>query len=116
MLINIPRLATWIISMLVMAFILIPNVSVAQAVTVHQVEIYQFKFVPNTLLIYPGDQVIWINKDIVPHTATASNNSWDSGEILTGQSQSLTFKESAVLSYYCRYHPGMKARLKMQSH
>lgn len=87
--------------------------SIAQSATVHQVEIYQFKFVPDTLYIKSGDTVVWTNKDIVSHTATASNDSWDSGEILTGQSWSTSFNKDTVLSYYCFYHPSMKAALQI---
>lgn len=89
------------------------TLSISQDVTRHQVAIYQFKFVPDTLTIKPGDTVVWTNKDIVPHTATASNGLWDSGEILTGQSQSVVFNKDMLLSYYCRFHPKMKARLKI---
>jgi plastocyanin len=88
-------------------------ISTAQDTRVHQVEIYQFKFVPATLHIKPGDTVVWTNRDIVPHTATASNDSWGSGEVLTGQSRSASFNKDTVLSYYCRFHPTMKATLQI---
>lgn len=107
------RLIVLLTTMVAITAMVFSVFSIAQSATVHQVEIYQFKFVPDTLHIKAGDKVVWTNKDIVPHTATASNDSWDSGEILTGQSWSTSFNKDTVLSYYCYFHPSMKASLKI---
>ena len=87
--------------------------SISHAGTVHQVEIYQFKFVPDVVDIEVGDSIVWTNKDIVPHTATALDKSWDTGEILTGESKSVSFHTEADLAYYCLYHPTMKASVRL---
>lgn len=44
----------------------------------YRVEIKHFKFVPERLTVAPGDTVVWVNLDLVPHTVTAKDESWDS--------------------------------------
>jgi plastocyanin len=83
---------------------------VTQGVT-HTVEIHQFAFKPASLEIKLGDTVVWINKDIAPHTATAVDDSWNSGTIAFNESKSVLFDNDTLLSYYCRFHPAMKAKL-----
>ena len=45
----------------------------------HVIEIHKMKFQAGMLNVKIGDTVTWVNKDIVPHTATANDKSWDSG-------------------------------------
>lgn len=77
----------------------------------HHVEIAGLVFRPGALTVAPGDTVSWINRDIVPHTATAREGRWDSGEIPAGGSFTLVVGEPGELRYYCRYHPDMTAAL-----
>ncbi|MEH6456753.1 MAG: cupredoxin family copper-binding protein [Cocleimonas sp.] len=79
----------------------------------HKIVITAFKFEPVILKIKAGDSVTWLNKDIVPHTATASDESWDTGMIETNQSKSITFSKNSTFSYFCFYHPTMKAKLEI---
>jgi len=81
--------------------------------TEHQIVITSFKFEPETLEIKTGDTITWINKDIAPHTATASDKSWDTGIIKFNQSKSITFDKQPTTSYFCLYHPMMKAKLNI---
>ncbi|MCK1423972.1 cupredoxin family copper-binding protein [Bradyrhizobium sp. 180] len=60
-----------------------------------------------------GDIVEWINKDIFAHTATATNGDFD---VALPPKKSATFvvKKAGTVDYYCRYHPNMKATLKVE--
>ena len=62
-----------------------PLVAVGQEATGtrHRVEIQQFRFVPEAIEVKPGDTIVWVNLDIVPHTVTATDTdtSWDSGNL-----------------------------------
>lgn len=60
-----------------------------------------------------GDTIAWINKDIFAHTATAKNGDFD---VTLPPKQSATFivKKARSVDYYCRYHPNMKATLKIE--
>ena len=81
--------------------------------TEHQIVINAFQFEPAVLIVKVGDSISWLNKDLVPHTATASDDSWDTGEILTNQSKSITIVKGTTSSYYCFYHPTMKGKLEI---
>lgn len=75
----------------------------------HTVEIRNLQFTPQELNVAPGDTIIWINHDFVPHTVTADNESWDSGLIKANGQWQLVVKEEMLTTYFCRYHPTMKA-------
>jgi plastocyanin len=81
----------------------------------HTVIISGFQFTPESLQVNAGDTIIWINQDIVPHTATAVDNSWDTGTIVSQGQTEIVVSAAQSLSYYCFYHPGMKGTLVMNS-
>jgi len=81
--------------------------------TTHVIEIYRLKFQTKLLNVKIGDTVTWINKDVVPHTATANDKSWDSGRLNKGERFSLTIRDQTSLDYFCLYHRQMKAKLVM---
>ena len=80
--------------------------------TTHRIEISQFRFVPDNLSVQPGDTIIWTNRDVVPHKVTATDESWDTGALKTGESGSVVVSEDFNLRYFCPYHPTMKAELE----
>jgi plastocyanin len=86
----------------------------ARPTTEHTVEIRDFAFVPATLRVRPGDRVTWINRDIAPHTVTAADESWDSGEMAQGAAYTHTVKADQTDNYFCRFHPSMTARLDIR--
>ena len=77
----------------------------------HVVEIQDFEFVPDNLIVRAGDTITWVNQDLAPHTATAVDGSWDTGELTKGQSATLQVSKDMVLDYYCVFHPHMEASL-----
>ncbi|MCZ4279916.1 cupredoxin domain-containing protein [Kiloniella laminariae] len=81
---------------------------------VHSVEIRNLIFVPDSLEVSPGDKIRWINHDISPHTATAMDERWDTGELSMGQSSTLTVTEEMAGEYYCLFHPHMRGNIKLR--
>lgn len=79
--------------------------------TNHHIEIRRFKYSVKELKVRVGDTVTWTNLDIAPHTATAKDNSWDTGTLKYGEAKTLTITEGFAMDYICRFHPNMKARL-----
>ena len=61
-----------------------------------------------------GRRGTWTNDDAVPHTATASDGSFDSGNLNPGQSFSLTFSTAGAYAYICQYHAGMTGTIVVQ--
>jgi plastocyanin len=58
--------------------------------------------------------ITWQNNDKVPHTATADDGSWDTGNISPGSSKALTFAVAGTFAYHCTVHPMMKATVVVQ--
>ena len=78
------------------------------------VEIRNLEFIPNELVVAPGDTITWINYDIVPHTVTADDKSWDSGLIKANGQWEIVVIKDMLPSYFCQYHPTMKANLSIK--
>lgn len=79
----------------------------------HVVTIEGMKFEPDAVTVRPGDTVVWQNKDVVPHTATAAG-SFDSREIAAGKRWSWTARKAGRHAYVCTYHPGMQGTVVVQ--
>jgi plastocyanin len=79
----------------------------------HTVVIEAMQFRPATLVLKRGDRVVWHNKDVVPHTATAEGG-FDSGRMDPGQRWSWTVRGDGRIDYICTYHPGMKGSLAVR--
>ncbi|MDW4500190.1 cupredoxin family copper-binding protein [Sulfitobacter sp. D35] len=87
--------------------------STPQGATAHDgphvvtVRMSRFTFVPAGVEIRPGDTVIWTNEDLAPHTATARDDSWETGALEVGESQRITFAAPGEFQYFCAFHPHM---------
>ena len=77
----------------------------------HTVVVAQFEFAPSPLRVSVGDTVVWENRDLVPHTASADDNAWDSGDIPARQSRVVVMREKGEYTYDCLYHSNMKGTL-----
>jgi plastocyanin len=72
------------------------------------VTIKNFAFSPGSVSVHVGDSVSWTNQDDAPHTATASDGSFDTGQLTKGKSGSHTFTKAGTVAYICAIHPNMK--------
>jgi plastocyanin len=73
------------------------------------------RFEPVVTVAGVGDVITWINRDIVPHTATSGVNGFDSGTIETGKSWKYTATRTGDFRYICAFHPTtMKAVLRVK--
>jgi plastocyanin len=77
----------------------------------HIVIVVGMKFEPETLTVKRGDKVVWVNRDFFPHTATAPDRSFDSGDIVTNAAWTYIANKSGTFGYVCTLHPTMKATL-----
>jgi len=62
---------------------------------------------PLTVVVGVNSTVTWVNNDIAPHTVTANDASFDSGNVSPGQSFTFTFTTPGTYQYHCVYHPWM---------
>ena len=88
--------------------------STAPAMSTDEVGISDFKFVPESVAVKAGAELTWTNSDDAPHTATADDSSFDTGDLDRGDSKTIVFDEPGTFSYYCRFHPFMKATVEVQ--
>jgi plastocyanin len=72
------------------------------------VTIKNFLFAPRAITVHVGDSVSWTNQDSAPHTATANDGSFDTGQLAKGKSGSHTFTKAGTFAYICSIHPSMK--------
>jgi plastocyanin len=79
----------------------------------HTVTIDGARFSPAELTVSAGDTVVWVNKDILAHTATAKDGSFDSKVIQPGKSWRLVVKRKGAVAYTCSFHP-MNATLTVR--
>jgi plastocyanin len=82
----------------------------APAAEVHRVVMKAVDFAPKQITVRVGDTVEWVNEDIVAHTATARDRSWDVN-VLSKRSGRMTMQAPGTVSYFCRYHPNMKGEI-----
>ena len=66
---------------------------------------------PATINAKVGDTIVWTNNDIVAHTATARDKSWDLNA-MPKKTVSFTVKKAGSIEYYCRYHPNMVGHIE----
>ena len=81
----------------------------------HTVTIEGMRFLPEVLTVAPGDTVVWVNKDLVPHTATSTAGGFDSKDIQADKSWKFTIRKTGDFAYICTFHPTMKALLRVKS-
>lgn len=77
----------------------------------HTVEIRGFSYHPEHLEVEAGDRVVWVNRDMVPHTATGDREAWDSGEVPGEERWTLMAAGDGVQDYHCAMHPTMRGTL-----
>lgn len=59
-----------------------------------------------------GDTILWVNRDIVAHTVTARDRSFDL-VIQPRQSARVTLRRAGAIAFYCRFHPTMQGVLNV---
>jgi plastocyanin len=81
------------------------------APSTYVVTIEAMRFNPQTLTVQRGDRVVWTNRDLLPHTATASSKAFDSRSIVPNASWTYVPRKPGNYPYGCSFHPTMHAVL-----
>ena len=71
-------------------------------------------FSPAQITVPAGSTVRWTNQDSIPHTVTADNGKFNSGNLSSGNSFEFTFTTPGTYSYHCSIHPNMKGTIVVQ--
>jgi plastocyanin len=64
-------------------------------------------------VLHKGDVITWDNRDILRHSATASDHSFDA-DLPPGAKARTVLTRSGAISFVCRYHPGMRGVLQVK--
>jgi YVTN family beta-propeller protein len=91
-----------------------PAAPVAAAAASTSVTIDKFAFSPASITVKAGQAVTFTNNDSVTHTATSTTGAWDSGEIATGSSYTVTLNQPGMYTYRCDIHPFMQGTVVVQ--
>jgi plastocyanin len=84
-----------------------------EAAKSEKVQIVEFTYEPDPVVVQAGGKVIWRNEDTAPHTATADDGSFDTGVIEKGKLGSETFKKAGTFTYFCEIHPTMHGTVEV---
>jgi alcohol dehydrogenase (cytochrome c) len=65
----------------------------------------EYVFQPMRIKVKAGTTVTWTNDGKEPHSATAQDGSWTTGEVAPGASATVKFDKSGKYTYICKDHP-----------
>ena len=95
---------------LAFCFVALASPSWGAGPRVHRIEIDKLAFGPAPGGLHVNDIVEWTNSDILRHTATATDGSFDI-DLPAGAKGRTILQRAGGVAYVCRFHPGMKGRL-----
>ena len=93
-------------------FVMLASPSWGAGPQVHRIGIDKLEFGPAPGGLHVNDIVEWTNSDILQHTATATDGSFDI-DLPAGATGRTILKRAGGVAYVCRFHPGMKGRLEV---
>jgi len=79
----------------------------------YTVVIDNLKFGPVPAVLHKGDTIVWVNKDFLRHTATASDHSFDV-DLQAGASGKTVLTKTGSIPFVCRFHPNMRGMLEVK--
>jgi plastocyanin len=91
-----------------------PTAAGAPAATGTEVKIDNFAFNPAVITVKAGTQVIWVNKDDIPHTVDSSQGKFKSAALDTDEKFEFKFSEPGEYPFFCRMHPKMTGKIIVQ--
>ena len=59
-----------------------------------------------------GDTILWVNKDMFRHTATAKSGAFNV-DLAPGAKGKTVLRKAGSIAFICKYHPGMRGMLKV---
>jgi plastocyanin len=71
-------------------------------------------FAPTALTVRSGDTVVWVNRDLFPHTATSKGGHFDSTQIPVGATWAFVARVKGDFTYVCTLHPSMVGTLRVE--
>ncbi len=82
-----------------------------KAVTGNAIAIKDFAYAPAALTAKVGETITVTNEDAAVHTITASDKSFDSGDLAKGKAFTFQIKKAGTYDYICDIHQYMKGTI-----
>ena len=79
----------------------------------HTIAIERMRFGPVPSNLRAGDTIVWVNRDIFRHTATARDRSFNV-DLAPGARGRTVIRHNGNVDFYCIFHPGMRGRLAVR--
>ena len=80
----------------------------------HVIVMDKMKFVAVPASVRRGDTILWENRDMFRHTATAKNGAFNV-DLPPGAKGKTVVQKAGTVAFVCKYHPGMRGVLKVSS-
>lgn len=78
------------------------------------IHIKNFAYVPDHVTINAGQRVRFVQDDETPHTVTAVDKSFDSGNLDQHKTWTHTFDKPGTYAYLCAYHSYMRGTVTVK--
>lgn len=89
------------------------NEETVTGINIVNVEIRNYKFVPQNITVKAGQTVRWTNNDTVLHNVIASGI--ESDYLQKGEKFTYTFEEEGTYQYKCTAHPWMEGEVIVEA-
>lgn len=80
----------------------------------HNVTMEGMAFQPSVIAVAPGDTIVWVNRDMVPHSATSDTAGFDSKVVQAHGSWRTSIERTGDFEYVCSFHPLMTAKVQVR--
>ena len=91
--------------------LLLTSAPAAAAPRSFTIVIDKMKFGALPAMVHAGDTIVWDNRDMFRHSATAKG-AFDI-DLPAGKVVKVRMKRDGTFAFVCKYHPGMKGVLKV---
>jgi plastocyanin len=99
---------------LVAALTVMASCGEAGVARVHEVEMRATAYTPEELRVAMGDTIVFVNRDLVAHTATSASAAIKSGDLPVGAEWWMIAGAAGRYDYWCEYHPTMKGSIVVE--
>jgi plastocyanin len=108
------RMSKWGLTLAPAAGLLFANPLSAAAPHTYTVVIDKMHFGALPAGLHPGDVIVWDNRDIFRHAATAKDGSFNVDLPAKAKGKTVV-KKAGAIPFFCKYHPGMKGVIKVSA-
>lgn len=80
----------------------------------YEIVLDKLKFVSVPANLHQGDAIIWVNRDILRHSATSTDHHSFDVDLPPGAKKKMVLTKTGTFPFICRYHPGMRGTLTVE--